>query len=152
MADKLDYQAQDISRSVLYGPLPRALDESVQRTIDEERKVLDNAFFALEQGVGLPVIKEVQAQNISVGSPPAALVITGSGFGTDDTKVYLEVGPDTAGPFVATTAGHTDTNATFDISTAAGLTASRVIQLTVIVQESATKMVRSYPVSVPTVA
>jgi len=152
MADKLDKTAQDVANSVYYNPGTRAIDWSVRDEIDIERKLLLLAFEAMEHGTGVPVIKEVQAVSISVGGPPAALVITGSGFGTDSTKVFLEVGPDTAGPFVATAAGHTDTNATFDISAAAGLTLSYVINLVVILQDSTAKYIRSFPVSMPTVA
>jgi len=152
MGDKLDYTAQDLAQSMLYTPGARPIDKSVRDSLDAEREALLTAFESIEQDKTAPIVYEVQAQNISVGGPPAALVITGKNFGTDNTKVYLEVGPDTAGPFVATAAGHTDTNATFDISAAAGLTASRIIQVRVILQESALKKIYSRPVSVPTVA
>jgi len=152
MADRLDKTAQDVANSVYYAPGTRAIDWSVRDELDAERKLLLTAFEALEQGTTAPVIHEVQAQSVSVGTPPAALVITGVNFGTDNTKVYLEVGPATTGPYQAEASGHTDTNATFDLTGLTGCTASRVINLTITLQDSTSKFVRSFPVAVPTVA
>jgi hypothetical protein len=147
MGDRLDYTAQDIAQSLFYSPGARPIDKSVRDTMDAERKFIDAAFTALEQGTFAPIIKDIDRDNtgISAGTP-GVLIVLGANFGTDNSKVSLEVGTET--PVVAESANFSATRADFNLG-ALSLTAGHIVNITVIFTDSATKSVRSLPMAVP---
>lgn len=149
--EKQDWTAQEISQSALYSPGPREYSEALHLALDEERKLIAAAFQKIEQGTGMPVIYGMLAANISVGALPGALVFKGLGFGTDISKLFLEVGTATSAA-IGATAGLTDTTATFNLAGVTGLAAGRVVNIRILKVTSATKMVRSEPISVSIIA
>lgn len=149
MGDRLDYTAQDIAQSLNYSPGARPIDKSLRDTMDAERKFVDAAFVKMEQGTLAPIIKDIDRDNTGISdAAPGTLIVLGANFGADNTKVYVEVGTQTA--VQAAVANFSATRADFDIS-GLSLTSEigHIVNLTVLFMDSASKFVRSLPMAVP---
>jgi len=130
----------------IYDPPVPSVEEGYIDKSQEDREAIDAAFANLTRAF----LHELDADDISIGGPPAALVATGLGFGTDNTKCLIYVA-DNAG-VAAAAAGHTDTNATFDLSGITLGTAGHLVSAYVEVEKSDGTKKRTNAITLITVA